>query len=64
MKHIPLGRRRPSRLGDALRRDLIEDARRMTPEERLQCALRLTRAAWRIHLAGRSARASDPPPRP
>ena len=40
-----------------MRRRLVENARRMTPEQRLQACLNLTMAVAELHRAGESHRA-------
>jgi hypothetical protein len=43
--------RRPSKLGDMLVQKKIEEARRLTPEQRLMVALELSDAAAALHRA-------------
>ncbi|MFN3485335.1 MAG: hypothetical protein ACK44W_07615 [Planctomycetota bacterium] len=62
MKRFALGRRRPSRLGDLKRQELVEDARRMSPEERVRLAVQLSTALGAVHRAGRALRGPTPPP--
>jgi hypothetical protein len=49
-------RRRPSRLSGWLASQKIEEARRMTPEERLRLALELSDACFELKLACSSKR--------
>ena len=44
--------RRPSKLGDMLAQKKIDEARRLTPEQRLRVALELSDAAAALHRAG------------
>jgi hypothetical protein len=44
--------RRPSKLGDMLAQKKIDEARRLTPEQRLLIALQLSDAAAALHRAG------------
>jgi hypothetical protein len=48
--------RRPSRLGDKLAQKKIDEARRLTPEQRLLIALELSDAAAALHRAGSKKR--------
>jgi hypothetical protein len=43
--------RRPSKLGDMLAQKKIDEARRLTPEQRLRVALELSDAAAALHRA-------------
>ncbi|MGH7216723.1 MAG: hypothetical protein ACREIG_05760 [Nitrospiraceae bacterium] len=43
--------RRPSKLGDTLAQKKIDEARRLTPEQRLLIALELSDAAAALHRA-------------
>jgi len=43
--------RRPSKLGDMLAQQKIDEARRLTPEQRLLVALELSDAAAALHRA-------------
>lgn len=45
------GSRRPSKLGDRLAKHKIDEARRLTPEQRLLVALDLSDAAAALHRA-------------
>lgn len=49
--------RRRSSLDDAKRRDRIERARRMTPEQRLQACVNLSKLTAELRLAGERDRA-------
>jgi len=49
----PNASRRPSKLGDMLAQRKIDEARRLTPEQRLLIALELSDAAAAFHRAGR-----------
>jgi hypothetical protein len=52
MKRAPaFSSRRPSKLGDALDRKKLDEARRLTPQQRLQLALHLSDAAATLRLA-------------
>jgi hypothetical protein len=52
MKRAPaFSSRRPSKLGDVLDRKKLEEARRLTPQQRLQLALDLSDAAAALHHA-------------
>ena len=44
--------RRPSKLGDMLAQRKIDEARRLTPEQRLLIALELSDSAAALHRAG------------
>ena len=44
--------RRPSKLGDMLAKKKTDEARRLTPEQRLLVALELSDAAIALHRAG------------
>jgi hypothetical protein len=48
--------RRPSKLGDVLAQRKIDEARRLTPEQRLLIALELSDAAAALHRAGSKKR--------
>lgn len=48
--------RRPSKLGDMLEKKKIDEARRLTPEQRLLIALELSDAAAAFHRAGSKKR--------
>jgi hypothetical protein len=48
--------RRPSKLGDVLTQRKIDEARRLTPEQRLLVALELSDAAAAFHRAGSEKR--------
>lgn len=48
--------RRPSKLGDMLEQKKIDEARRLTPEQRLLIALELSDAAAALHRAGSKKR--------
>lgn len=62
MKRFALGRRRTSRLGNLMHQELIEDARRMSPEERVRLAVQLSMAFCSVHRADRTFRGPIPPP--
>lgn len=61
-KRFALGRRQPSRLGDLMRRNVVEDARRMTPEERVRLAVELSMILGRLSRAGRESLTRPAPP--
>jgi hypothetical protein len=61
-KRFALGRRRLSRLGDLMRRNVVEDARRMTPEERVRLAVELSMTLGRLSRAGHEGLARPAPP--
>lgn len=44
--------RRPSKLGDMLAQKKIDEARRLTPDQRLRVALELSDVAAALHRAG------------
>jgi len=48
--------RRSSKLGDMLAQKKIDEARRLTPEQRLRFALELSDAAAALHRAGSTKR--------
>src|SRR5438552_3299460 len=48
--------RRKSSFDQEKQRDHVERARRMTPEERLQVSINLSRAVAELHLAGKRSR--------
>jgi hypothetical protein len=48
--------RRPSKLGDMLSKKKIDEARRLTPEQRLLIALQLSDAAAALYRAGSKKR--------
>ena len=46
----------PSKLGDILAQRKIDEARRLTPEQRLRVALKISDAATALHHAGAEKR--------
>jgi len=50
------GSRRSSKLGDMLAQKMIDEPRRLTPEQRLRVALELSNAAVALHRAGSKKR--------